>query len=179
MSLLGWVYEYYYFCNSQELSLTVIARSFFSIQDIRIWTYFNHFRYPNQQSDVWHMRRYSNQQSDLWHMRPQIMKFLWVYISFTIIRSFFSIQDKFAEHFVNAIWEQKENPVIIILAACRVQLWNSEYTTESFKGCVNWTDFNRLHFSLDITDEPRLGNVWGTKFYLNYNHHSVNHLRRM
>uniref|UniRef100_A0A161XYQ7 Replication factor A C-terminal domain-containing protein n=1 Tax=Daucus carota subsp. sativus TaxID=79200 RepID=A0A161XYQ7_DAUCS len=60
--------------------------------------------------------------------------------------------DKFAEQFVNAVWEQKDNPVIIIIAACRVQLWNNE---------------------------PKLGNVSGTKFYLNCNHHSVNHLRIM
>ncbi|WOG87093.1 hypothetical protein DCAR_0206315 [Daucus carota subsp. sativus] len=60
--------------------------------------------------------------------------------------------DNFAEQFVNAIWEQKETPVIIIIAACRVQIWNNE---------------------------PKIGNVSGTKYYLNYNHHSVNQLRRM
>ncbi|WOH06658.1 hypothetical protein DCAR_0626086 [Daucus carota subsp. sativus] len=60
--------------------------------------------------------------------------------------------DKFARLFVKAIWEKMETPVIIIIAGCRVQNFNNEVI---------------------------LTNVAGTKFYLNYDHHSVKHLRRM
>nr|XP_017250380.1 PREDICTED: replication protein A 70 kDa DNA-binding subunit B-like [Daucus carota subsp. sativus] len=60
--------------------------------------------------------------------------------------------DKFARLFVKAIWEKLETPVIIIIAGCRVQNFNSEVI---------------------------LTNVAGTKFYLNYEHHSVQQLRRM
>ncbi|KAL1818319.1 hypothetical protein ACET3Z_013188 [Daucus carota] len=60
--------------------------------------------------------------------------------------------DKFARLFVKAIWEKMETPVIIIIAGCRVQNFNNEVI---------------------------LTNVAGTKFYLNFDHHSVKHLRRM
>ncbi|WOH09908.1 hypothetical protein DCAR_0729368 [Daucus carota subsp. sativus] len=60
--------------------------------------------------------------------------------------------DKFARLFVKAIWEKLETPVIIIIAGCRVLNWNTEVI---------------------------LTNVASRKFYLNYEHHSVKHLRRM
>ncbi|KAK1367965.1 hypothetical protein POM88_034057 [Heracleum sosnowskyi] len=59
--------------------------------------------------------------------------------------------DKYSENFDKAMNEQVEKPVIVILSACKAGLWN---------------------------DEVELSNVSATKYYLNYNHHSVLQLRK-
>ncbi|WOH05856.1 hypothetical protein DCAR_0625279 [Daucus carota subsp. sativus] len=60
--------------------------------------------------------------------------------------------DKYAQKFVEALSSKLDTPVIIIIAACRVQLWNNE---------------------------PNITHVAPTAYYLNFKHHSVNQLRRM
>ncbi|KAK1376044.1 hypothetical protein POM88_032237 [Heracleum sosnowskyi] len=59
--------------------------------------------------------------------------------------------DKDGENIDKAMNEQVEKPVIVILSACKAGLWN---------------------------DEVELSNVSATKYYLNYNHHSVIQLRK-
>ncbi|KAK1369819.1 hypothetical protein POM88_035911 [Heracleum sosnowskyi] len=59
--------------------------------------------------------------------------------------------DKYGENFDKAMNEQVEKPVIVILSSCKAGLWN---------------------------DEVELSNVSATKYYLNYNHHSVLQLRK-
>ncbi|KAL1808906.1 hypothetical protein ACET3Z_025896 [Daucus carota] len=63
-----------------------------------------------------------------------------------------TLWDQYALDFVKAVWEKMETPVILILAGCRVQTWNSAVI---------------------------LTHVASTKYYFNYNHHSVKHLRMM
>ncbi|KAK1405180.1 hypothetical protein POM88_004785 [Heracleum sosnowskyi] len=60
--------------------------------------------------------------------------------------------DRYAELFAKTMSETVETPLIIIIATCKVGLWN---------------------------DEVDISNVRATKFYLNYNHHSVLHMRKM
>ncbi|KAL1826070.1 hypothetical protein ACET3Z_012848 [Daucus carota] len=60
--------------------------------------------------------------------------------------------DKYAQKFVEALSSKLDTPVIIIIAACRVQLWNNA---------------------------PNITHVAPTAYYLNFKHHSVNQLRRM
>lgn len=52
----------------------------------------------------------------------------------------------------------------------------SSYSSSTF---IHLTVYTFLYILWHMTDEPKLGNVSGTKFYLNCNHHSVNHLRIM
>ncbi|KAK1348231.1 hypothetical protein POM88_054974 [Heracleum sosnowskyi] len=54
--------------------------------------------------------------------------------------------DRYAEFFAKTMSETVETPVIIIIATCKVGLWN---------------------------DEVDISNVGATKFYLNYNHHML------
>ncbi|KAL1831956.1 hypothetical protein ACET3Z_001607 [Daucus carota] len=63
-----------------------------------------------------------------------------------------TLWDQYARDFVQKVWEKMETPVILILAGCRVQTWNSEVV---------------------------LTHVASTKYYFNYNHHSVRQLRMM
>lgn len=84
--------------------------------------------------------------------------------------------DQFAELFDDTLKEDFEYPLILIIGSARITEWkgNLFHTNDFFKTltiiCI---------FGFNIAGQVDISNVGATTFYLNYQHHSVHHLRQM
>lgn len=79
----------------------------------------------------------------------------------------------FAEEFEDQLSMISEDPKILIIASGRVTSWNGNITfTIKLLHPI-------LYTNLIISEEIDICNYSATKFYLNYDHHSVQKLRKM